>query len=75
MPQHVHLVDVDERMVERGASALRRLGVDHTVHVVDTGQRLPLEDSSVDVVVAFYSLEHIYPVGPSTPRVLSRPGP
>lgn len=61
-PQHVHLVDVDERMVERGASVLRSRGVDHTVHVVDTGQRLPLDDSSVDVVVAFYSLEHIFPL-------------
>jgi SAM-dependent methyltransferase len=62
MPRHVYLVDVDERMVERGASVLRGLGVDHTVHVVDPGQRLPLDDSSVDVVVAFYSLEHIYPL-------------
>ena len=71
MPQHVHLVDVDERMVERGASVLRRLGVDHTVHVVDAGQRLPLGDSSVDVVVAFYSLEHIYPLIPQL-RELAR---
>jgi ubiquinone/menaquinone biosynthesis C-methylase UbiE len=63
-PQRVHLVDVDQHMAERGASALRRIGVDHTVHVVDAGQRLPLDDSSVDVVVAFYSLEHIYPLVP-----------
>jgi SAM-dependent methyltransferase len=41
-----------------------RLGVDHTVHVVEAGERLPLGDASVDVVVAFYSLEHIYPLVP-----------
>ena len=63
-PKHVHLVDVDDRMVERGAAELRRLGVDHTSYVVAENQRLPLDDLSVDVVITFYSLEHIYPLTP-----------
>lgn len=68
-PAHIHLVDVDEEMAMRGAAVLSRLGVSHDVHLLRDDHRLPLADGSVDVVVSFYSLEHIWPLGPTLAEI------
>lgn len=68
-PSHVHLVDIDEDMAGRGAEVLSGLGVPHDVQLLDDDHRLPLPDGSVDVVVSFYSLEHIWPLGPTLAEI------
>ena len=61
-PAHVHLIDIDEGMARRGADVLRRLNVAHDIQVLGSDRHIPLADGSVDVVVSFYSLEHIWPL-------------
>ncbi|MEP7048551.1 MAG: class I SAM-dependent methyltransferase [Ilumatobacteraceae bacterium] len=68
-PAHVHLVDVNEKMAMRGAAVLDRLDVPHDVHLLGDDHRLPLADGSVDVVVSFYSLEHIWPLRPTLAEI------
>ncbi|MEO7369476.1 MAG: class I SAM-dependent methyltransferase, partial [Ilumatobacteraceae bacterium] len=68
-PAHVHLVDVNEKMAMRGAAVLDRLDVAHDVHLLGDDHRLPLADGSVDVVVSFYSLEHIWPLRPTLAEI------
>lgn len=59
-PAHVHLVDVDEKMMNRGAVVLSGLGVPFSLHLLEGEDRLPFPEGSVDVVVSFYSLEHLW---------------
>ena len=61
-PKVVHLADVDERMAQRGAAVLSALDVPVNVHEIGADGRLPLEDGSVDLIVTFYSLEHVHPI-------------
>lgn len=63
-PRTVHLVDVDEEMACRGSRVLQREGVPHEVCLVERTDSLPFPDGSVDVVVSFFSLEHIHPIQP-----------
>ena len=61
-PKNVHLVDIDPRMAQRGATALEAIGVPVEVHQLESDARIPLPDESVDVVVTFYALEHVHPI-------------
>lgn len=61
-PKEYVLVDIDEEMMLKAQTSLDELEVPHTSILVTRGQPIPAEDSSVDVVVSFYSLEHIYPL-------------
>jgi SAM-dependent methyltransferase len=68
-PAHVHLVDVNEEMAKRGAAVLTRLGISHDVQLLGEDHRLPIADGSVDVVLSFYSLEHIWPLRPTLSEI------
>jgi SAM-dependent methyltransferase len=63
-PCVVHLVDVDARMAQRGADVLAEHGIAHATHILGGDRRIPLDDASVDVIITFYSLEHIHPLEP-----------
>jgi SAM-dependent methyltransferase len=69
LPAHVHLVDIDEDMASRGADVLNGLGVPHDVRLLGADHRLPFADGSIDVVVSFYSLEHIWPLQPTLDEI------
>src|SRR5690349_13785003 len=75
-PGEMLLADVQGDMLRKGEARMSRAGVPvHTLQV-ERGAPLPLEDASVDVIVSFYSLEHLYPLEPylaDWQRVL-RPG-
>jgi SAM-dependent methyltransferase len=75
-PSEYLLADVQAEMLRKAEAKLAAAGVPHRSLLVERDTRLPLEDASVDVVVSFYSLEHLYPMEPylrDIRRVL-RPG-
>ena len=61
-PKEYILVDIDEEMIRKAEVGLESLEVPHKSLLLERGQPLPIADDSVDVVVSFYSLEHIYPL-------------
>jgi SAM-dependent methyltransferase len=61
-PKLVHLADVDERMAQRGAAVLSTIDVPVTVHEIGPDGHVPLDDGTVDLIVTFYSLEHVHPI-------------
>lgn len=63
-PQEYVLADVSTIMMEKAQARLVDKGVPFDCLLLERSERLPLMDSSIDVVVSFYSLEHLYPLGP-----------
>jgi SAM-dependent methyltransferase len=55
---------------------LNEAGINHSTLLVERNQALSLADASVDVIVSFYSLEHLYPLRPYLDEMLRvlRPG-
>jgi SAM-dependent methyltransferase len=63
-PVEYLLADIQTGMLRKAESRLDEAGVAHRSILLQRGAPLPLEAASVDVVVSFYSLEHIYPLTP-----------
>lgn len=75
-PSHYLLADIRASMNDKAESMLTARGTTWESILLERGGGIPLDDSSVDVVVSFYSLEHIFPLRPyldELHRVL-RPG-
>ncbi len=68
-PQKFILADIQEGMLLKGVKKLDDAGVRTEKILLKRGQPLPIPDSSVDIVVSFYSLEHIYPLKPYLQQV------
>jgi SAM-dependent methyltransferase len=63
-PRMFHAIDINEGFLERAMTRLARHGIPcqpMITHPADNG-RLPFEDASVDIVLSFYSLEHLDPL-------------
>lgn len=76
-PKEYLLADIDSSMLETAQKKLTDHGISHHSFLLTRGEPLPFADDSVDVVVSFYSLEHIYPLQPyldEINRVLRRGG-
>lgn len=63
-PAEYHLADIQAGMLEKAIQRLDQEKVPTRPLLLRPGEPLPLPDSSVDAVVSFYSLEHIYPLAP-----------
>lgn len=64
-PKKYIVADVQRGMIDKALATLSSLGVPVCpLLVCRDSKELPLEESSVDVIVTFYSLEHIYPLEP-----------
>ena len=63
-PEKYLIADVSPDMMQIAAERLESSGVTHETLMLQREQPLPLADSSVDVIVSFYSLEHLYPLAP-----------
>jgi ubiquinone/menaquinone biosynthesis C-methylase UbiE len=62
-PQHYTLVDVHPEMLARSEQHLQRLGVAFGSHAVTRdAPQLPVGDATIDVLISFYSLEHLHPI-------------
>jgi len=63
-PARYCIADVQQAMLERSAARLEAAGIRHEARLIlraDAG-RLPYGDNEFDVIVSFYSLEHLYPL-------------
>lgn len=61
-PKEYLLLDVNREMMEKAEQRLSQNGITSRSILLERQQNLPLEDASVDVIVSFYSLEHLYPL-------------
>lgn len=77
-PKQYIVVDIDPDLLSTAASQLKLASIPHETRLTtrSANGELPLPDNSVDAVISFYSLEHLYPLKPhlmEMRRVL-RPG-
>lgn len=63
-PEQYLIADVQQEMLDKAATTLDAENVSTRCLLMQRSQKLPLTDSSVDIIVSFYSLEHIYPLAP-----------
>ena len=63
-PSKYILAEIRQEMVEKAENKLTKRNIIHESILLNRNAKLPIKDSSVDVVVSFYSLEHIYPLQP-----------
>jgi len=70
MPKEYLLADISPEMMELAKRRLQEHGVPHEALLLQRGQPLPLADGSADVIVSFYSLEHLYPLAPYVDEML-----
>lgn len=75
-PSAYHLVDVSTDMLMKAEARLSEAGVESVSSLVGRNERIPADDSSVDAVVSFYSMEHLYPLEPHLEEIkrVLRPG-
>jgi SAM-dependent methyltransferase len=63
-PAHYIIIDIREEFLTHTAQKLTEMGISHETHLIDpdTPNKLPLPEDAADVLVTFYSLEHLYPL-------------
>ncbi|OGT09888.1 MAG: hypothetical protein A2X77_04785 [Gammaproteobacteria bacterium GWE2_42_36] len=59
-PESYFLVDIKKEMLTQSAEQLKKYGIHQVKMIQVTGTHLPLETDSVDMVITFHQLEHIY---------------
>ena len=63
-PAEYILADVSPSMMDYAKRRLEESDVSYRSLMVERNQPLALDDASVDLIVTFYSLEHLYPLQP-----------
>jgi len=63
-PSEYVLVDVSSEMMSKAKLGLEETGVPCREILLERGELLPVESGTIDVVVSFFSLEHLYPLQP-----------
>jgi len=61
-PQKYILADVSNEMMQIAEDKLNEYQVEHEKIFISRNKSLPIDDESVDIIISFYSLEHIYPL-------------
>lgn len=61
-PAEYLLADISEEIMSFAKKCMEERGIAYRTISVERNQPLALEDASVDVIVSFYSLEHLYPL-------------
>jgi len=69
-PAKYLLADISLDMMKFAVGRLEAEGVPHESLILQREEGLPLADCSVDVIVSFYSLEHLYPLMPYVDQML-----
>ncbi|NNM20053.1 MAG: class I SAM-dependent methyltransferase [Gammaproteobacteria bacterium] len=65
-PEHFVIADIQQEMLNFSSRKLAARGVDHDCSLIERSDRgaLPFADEQFDVILSFYSLEHLYPLEP-----------
>ncbi|WP_141047383.1 class I SAM-dependent methyltransferase [Aliarcobacter cryaerophilus] len=59
-PQKYILADIRKKFLEMSNNRLKEYGITNSETIEVQGTTIPIEDNSVDVLVTFHQLEHIY---------------
>ena len=62
LPEQYIIADISTHMMHLAQNSLARNSISYETLMIHRNQPLPLQDASVDVIVSFYSLEHLYPL-------------
>ena len=64
MPRRYVIADIQESMIERSVETLTRHKVPYETRLVDREMegQLPFEDEEFDLIVSFYTFEHLHPI-------------
>ena len=60
VPRKYIVVDADQNFLEIAEDKLQSLGIDVESHLVKRTEFAEISDESLDIILTFYSLEHIY---------------
>ena len=63
-PSEYVLADISSEMMAFAQKKLAEQAIVHRSILVQRNQPLPLADQSMDIIVSFYSFEHLYPLTP-----------
>jgi SAM-dependent methyltransferase len=63
-PAQYILADTSDSMMDFAKKRLADKDISYKTLKVTRNKPLPVDDESIDVIISFYSLEHIYPLGP-----------
>ncbi|MDG1144745.1 MAG: class I SAM-dependent methyltransferase [Burkholderiales bacterium] len=78
LPSRYVIADISLEMLERGKQRLAERGVDSELALVSRNEKgeLPFKDNEFDMIISFFSLEHLYPLDPYLTGMLRvlRPG-
>ena len=61
-PDKYFLVDISPKMMDFAKQKLKEREISYNSILVDRNQPIPLKNKTIDVIVSFYSLEHLYPL-------------
>ena len=61
-PKKYLLADVSTKQLDLAELKLKKKNIPCSKILVSRNKRLPLENESVDIIISFYSLEHLYPL-------------
>ncbi len=76
-PREYIFSDISSEMLELAKNKLKSYDISHRSILLERNNILPIEDQSIDIVLSFYSLEHMYPLNnflEDTSRVLKSGG-
>ena len=65
-PSRFVIADIQQAMLDVSSRKLSARGIAHECRLIERADRgvLPFDDGRFDVIVSFYSLEHLYPLAP-----------
>lgn len=61
-PREFIIADVSTDMMELAVNKLNKNSIPYQKLLIKRNQPLPLNDNSIDIIVSFYSLEHLHPI-------------